>query len=122
MGGAGPDLEVVDPADLPRLPGVAAVVSTVPGGAQDWVLGSLDGLFTTSTSPAVVLDAAYLPRLTPILEAAGRHGITAVAGVDMLLAQGYAAFSIWTGVYPPVAEMSAAVRAYYDIVASSSPP
>jgi hypothetical protein len=46
---------------------------------------------------AVVLDAAYRPRETPLLRAARAAGAHAVEGAEMLLVQGLAANALWTG-------------------------
>lgn len=50
---------------------------------------------------AVVYDMVYAPPVTPLLARARELGIPAANGLGMLVAQGEAAFSIWTGQQPP---------------------
>jgi shikimate dehydrogenase len=50
---------------------------------------------------AVVYDMVYAPPVTPLLAAASAVGIPAANGLGMLVAQGEAAFRIWTGVDAP---------------------
>jgi shikimate dehydrogenase len=50
---------------------------------------------------ARVYDMVYAPRVTPLLQEAGRLGLGCVNGLGMLAAQGELAFTIWTGVSPP---------------------
>ena len=52
-------------------------------------------------SGAVVYDMVYAPPLTPLLARAAECGVRGANGLGMLVAQGEAAFSIWTGAAPP---------------------
>lgn len=53
-----------------------------------------------------LLDAAYKPRDTPIMElASGRYGWDTIPGEEMLVNQGVAQFKIWTGLNPPYVEI-----------------
>jgi pentafunctional AROM polypeptide len=75
------------------LPGpVAALVSTLPHSvawtAPEWLL---------SRDRPVVFDVAYRPRSTPLLAQARDNGCAVVEGVEMLIGQGVAAFSVWVG-------------------------
>ena len=69
-----------------------------------------------------MLDVAYRPRETPLLAQARAAGCEVCEGVEMLVAQGVAAFAIWAGLAErgaeeeegvaagtPVAEMARAV-------------
>jgi shikimate dehydrogenase len=49
----------------------------------------------------VVFDAVYRPRETKLLAEAGRAGVKAIHGEEMLLHQGMAAFTLWTGKEAP---------------------
>jgi shikimate dehydrogenase len=59
---------------------------------------------------AVVVDLVYAPGGTPWLRAAEAEGATAVDGRGMLLHQGAASFSIWTGLEAPLEAMRAALE------------
>ncbi len=58
----------------------------------------------------VVYDMVYNPPDTPLLRAAERAGAAAVGGLPMLVYQGAAAWSRWTGREAPVAVMFEAAR------------
>lgn len=58
----------------------------------------------------VVYDMVYNPPLTPLLQECRRRGLKAVNGLGMLLYQGAAAFTLWTGREAPV-EIMASVLA-----------
>jgi shikimate dehydrogenase len=68
-------------------------------------------------SDQVVYDIVYRPRDTPLLQAARRRGATVISGLDMLIGQGAAAFTIWTGLPFPIA----AVRRMLQSVLSTTP-
>ncbi|MEE8408802.1 MAG: shikimate dehydrogenase [Myxococcota bacterium] len=53
----------------------------------------------------IAFDMVYLPRRTPFLIQAEACGCTTIAGIEMLLAQGAASFTVWTGRQAPVAVM-----------------
>lgn len=59
-----------------------------------------------------IVDLAYLPdgHDTALIAAARAAGCEVVDGLDVLVAQGAAAFTIWTGLPAPVAAMRSAVR------------
>jgi len=54
----------------------------------------------------IVADIVYNPLHTKLLRAAKEAGCSIVPGLGMLIYQGAAAFSLWTGVEPIVSEMS----------------
>ncbi|NQV85356.1 MAG: shikimate dehydrogenase [Rhodospirillales bacterium] len=58
---------------------------------------------------AVVNDIVYAPLMTPLLQAAKRHGNPTVDGIGMLLHQARPGFRAWFGVEPTVTD---ALRAY----------
>jgi len=58
----------------------------------------------------IVADIVYNPRTTKLLKRAKDKGCTTVPGLGMLIYQGVAAFSLWTGVEPPVKEMQEKVQ------------
>lgn len=60
------------------------------------------GLLLSGLKPGlVVYDMVYAPPVTPLLAQARACGIAAANGIGMLVAQGEAAFAIWTGVSAP---------------------
>lgn len=73
----------------------------------------IDGvpLDTTLLTPKhIVADIVYNPRETKLLQLAKANGCTTVPGLGMLIYQGVAAFSIWTGIEPPVEKMQEKVQ------------
>jgi shikimate dehydrogenase len=61
-------------------------------------------------SPAArVADVAYRPAETLLLKAVRGVGLTAWNGLGMLVHQGAASFTLWTGVEAPVEAMARAV-------------
>jgi shikimate dehydrogenase len=92
--------------------GPALVVNTTPlgmaGGGEPAALPFDPAALTT---PTVVYDMVYRPAETPLLAAARAHGHTALNGLGMLVRQGAAAFSLWTGAEAPIDVMFAAARA-----------
>ncbi len=74
--------------------------SAVPGAAAH----------TTKARLPVALDLAYRDRPTFFTVAAARAGCRTIDGREMLIAQGAAAFRLWTGLDAPVEVMRAAVQ------------
>lgn len=62
-------------------------------------------------SGARIYDMVYAPAVTPLLAQARDLGIPCANGLGMLVAQGEAAFRIWTGVAPPEGCMESALAA-----------
>jgi shikimate dehydrogenase len=58
---------------------------------------------------ALVCDLVYAPAETPLLHAARARGLRTLNGLPMLLHQGAAAFTLWTGRPAPLAVMRAAL-------------
>ncbi|WP_412542785.1 shikimate dehydrogenase [Longispora sp. K20-0274] len=91
-----------DVADAAR---ADVIVSTVPKGAAD-SLAELKPLADT-----VVFDVLYDPWPTPLAAAALAAGCRVVSGLDLLAAQAYLQFALFTGLPAPRAEMRAALDA-----------
>ncbi|KAL2865921.1 shikimate dehydrogenase family protein [Aspergillus lucknowensis] len=90
-------------ADLPRYPEV--IVGTIP--ADTTTEAQFASLFH---GRGLCIDMSYKPRQTPLLTVAQRHTDWAtVTGVEVLLAQGFDQYRLWTGKEPPRQEMVAAV-------------
>ena len=77
------------------------VISTLPGGAADALVGVDPG--------ATVLDVVYAPWPTPFAAAAAARGARVISGLEMLLHQGAAQVELMTGHKAPVEEMRAAL-------------
>ena len=58
----------------------------------------------------VVLDLAYRPGGTPLVQRGRREGLMALQGDQMLLHQGALAFRLWTGVEAPIEAMREAME------------
>ncbi|MBI1775870.1 MAG: shikimate dehydrogenase [Proteobacteria bacterium] len=92
------------------LDGVAMLVNTTSQGmaGQPALELTLDRLPRT----ALVSDIVYIPKETPLLEAARKRGNKTVNGLGMLLNQARPAFHAWFGVMPEVtAELRAMIEA-----------
>ncbi|KAK7052287.1 Pentafunctional AROM polypeptide [Favolaschia claudopus] len=96
------------------------IVSTVPADATSTTeaSGALTlsrNLFLYRDGPAVVIDMAYKPAVTPLLALAKEAGDnwTSVQGLDVLLEQGYVQFELWTGRVCPKSVVAERVRARY---------
>jgi shikimate dehydrogenase len=58
---------------------------------------------------AVLYDLVYKPRVTRLMQQAQAAGARAIGGIGMLVEQGAAAFSLWTGL--PASQVSGVMRA-----------
>lgn len=63
-----------------------------------------------ATRCGLFFDLVYNPLETPLIHAARAHGIPAILGIEMFLAQGAAQFELWTGSPAPHEAMLSAVR------------
>jgi len=74
--------------------------------------GTLDIALDRLPKTAVVSDIVYIPKETPLLEAARRRGNPTVNGLGMLLHQARPAWTSWFGITPEVTpEMRAMIEA-----------
>ncbi|KAL2801869.1 hypothetical protein BJX63DRAFT_438414 [Aspergillus granulosus] len=81
--------------DLPRAPGV--VIGTIP--AETTTEGQFASVFR---GKGLCIDMSYKPAYTPLLMAAQKHSAWAtVTGVEVLLAQGFEQYRLWTQMEPP---------------------
>lgn len=94
-------------AALGKLSAIHLIVSCIPGAAG---VSPSDELLTKFAP--VVLDAAYMPRETPLLEAARRTGCVAFEGIEMLAEQAYAQCETWTGRKAPKHAILTALTAH----------
>lgn len=96
----------LDAAALPRL---ELLVSCVPGTAQL----TLPVDYLRSAGP-IVLDAAYRPRQTPLLQDAAKAGCVTIEGIEMLFEQGCAQSEIWTSRPADRKEIAKGIAAFLD--------
>ncbi|KAF7324736.1 Pentafunctional AROM polypeptide [Mycena kentingensis (nom. inval.)] len=97
------------------------IVSTVPSNATTTEVGQPNALylppelFAYKDGPAVVMDMAYKPAQTALLQLATGAGENwnSVRGLDVLLEQGYVQFELWTGRVCPKKAVAERVRARY---------
>lgn len=94
--------------ELPEKPEV--VIGTVP--AESTTETQFSSLFGDR---GLCVDMAYKPRQTPLLTAAQQNqGWDTVTGVEVLLAQAFDQFLLWTGLEPPREIMTEAIVALDD--------
>jgi len=115
---------IVPLTSLDSFPGEhpAAIISTIPaqGTATTWAPNPEAGVTIPPTILArprggVVLDAAYKPKRTPLIDLAERvEGWAAVPGIMMLLEQGYEQFRLWTSRRAPKCVVGPQVLESYD--------
>jgi shikimate dehydrogenase len=105
------DIEAHDLGEIDRLLQEASVlINATPVGMRGVSPGQT--LVTSTQMPRglVVFDIVYNPVETPLLREARAAGLQTIDGVKMLVYQGAASFTIWTGLEPPVEVMEEAVR------------
>ncbi|KAL2197264.1 EPSP synthase-domain-containing protein [Corynascus similis CBS 632.67] len=108
--------EVAAVAARGELPSV--VVSTIPAdkpidsGMREVLVAALQGGGAAGKEkgePRVLLEMAYMPRHTPLMQLAEDAGWTTIPGLEVLAAQGWYQFQLWTGITPLYADARAAV-------------
>ncbi len=109
------DQHVVDLADtkalLQVLAGTSVLIQATPVGTRSPTATPLPLRLLKQLPPdAFVFDMVYNPPVTALVEAALALGLRASGGLPMLLYQGAAAFTLWTGLPAPLDQMRAALR------------
>lgn len=83
------------------------IVNTTPVGMKP---GDGSPIDTNGISPGhIIVDLIYAPPVTPLLETCQALRARCLNGLGMLLHQGAAAFTLWTGKEPPLDVMRAAL-------------
>jgi len=96
-------------SDAGFLAGFDLVVNTTSVGMGG---SAFDNLALSGLPPhAALYDMVYAPLVTPLMEQGRALGLPVANGIGMLVAQGEAAFTVWTGVAPPSGCMKRAVMA-----------
>lgn len=85
---------------------IVSAVSCIPANLplHDELREALSSIFSKAVGaqkPATILDVAYKPELTAVMELAQQHGWCAVPGKEMLYYQGVEQFKLWTGLEAP---------------------
>lgn len=102
--------------DSPQFPNACADSALIVNSSSVGMLGGpAPGASPVPTGAigrgCVVYDMVYNPSLTPLLAQAANAGARTVGGLPMLVHQGAAAWSLWTGLDAPVDAMFEAARA-----------
>jgi shikimate-5-dehydrogenase len=99
---------------LPEVPDV--IIGTVP--ADQTAQSQFDGIFinktlTGSSGGGLCIEMSYKPRLTPLIMAARQQeGWETITGIQVLLAQAFDQYRLWTGREAPREVMIKAVEAH----------
>ncbi|KAK0651329.1 EPSP synthase-domain-containing protein [Cercophora newfieldiana] len=106
--------EDVAAVEAVALPGV--VISSIPAdkpidqGMREVLVAALRHPDEPETkTPRVLLEMAYTPRHTPLMQLAEDAGWKTIPGLEVLAAQGWYQFQLWTGIEPLFADARAAV-------------
>jgi shikimate dehydrogenase len=103
----------LDRSNLERsLPGASILINSTSLGWHPGESPLEPDLLDLLPETALVVDLTY--RDTDLLAAARSRGLGTLDGLPMLVYQGAAAFSLWTAVEAPVAEMLSAARIARD--------
>ncbi|KAI0181875.1 Pentafunctional AroM protein [Hypoxylon sp. FL1284] len=90
------------------------MISTVPADKpvekSTWeLLGTILQQAGQAGGLRVLLEMAYKPRRTALMESAEKLGWTTIAGLEVLASQGFYQFQLWTGIEPLFSDVRAAV-------------
>ncbi|KAI1139747.1 Pentafunctional AroM protein [Hypoxylon sp. FL0543] len=106
-------IEQVDEASqVHNLPNV--IISTIPAD-RPVERSMLDLIGSVLRQPKhneglrVLLEMAYKPRRTPLMEMAENSGWATIPGLEVLASQGYYQFQLWTGIVPLFSDVRKAV-------------
>ena len=99
------------------------IVSNVPAQGTSFTPGGADivlPLDLLSSDGGVAIDMAYRPEITPLLTLAQQHhSWHGVRGIEILLAQAFHQFRLWTGLPPPYLDIETTAYAAYRAAAAS---
>jgi shikimate dehydrogenase len=99
-------IEDIEAADL----AVHATPYGMVGNREGLGIAPVEVIAEVFRSGQVVMDLVYVPRWTPILEAAAERGATTAGGLGMLVFQAAVALEHWTGIPAPVEAMFEAAQ------------
>lgn len=99
---------------------VSLIVNTTSLGMEGKDDLSID--LSAAKSDTLVTDIVYIPLETPLLKAAGEHGLKTVDGLGMLLHQAAPGFEHWFGLWPEVtADLRDLILADMNLSAAKGP-
>ncbi|KAG8869393.1 3-dehydroquinate dehydratase (3-dehydroquinase) [Serendipita sp. 405] len=106
-------LESLDPLSVSP---PAVVIGTIPADALASGNLSLSSTIFSREQGGIVVDMAYRPKITSLLQLAASQKATwlPVYGIDVLLEQGFQQFLSWTGHRPPMQAITHAVHTFYE--------
>ncbi|TQS32705.1 hypothetical protein Golomagni_06972 [Golovinomyces magnicellulatus] len=94
------------PADLGLERSPRVIISTIPGDkpmdpSMQEVLTKVFAMPLSENVNHILLEMAYKPSVTPVMQMAERVGKwTTIPGLEVLVSQGWYQFQIWTGITP----------------------
>ncbi|KAH9825956.1 Pentafunctional AROM polypeptide [Teratosphaeria destructans] len=97
------------PATRPSTPGTREVLCSIFELGASAAVGGGVGAVTHANSGKVLLEMAYKPPVTSLMQLAGNSGWRSVPGLEALVGQGVHQFRLWTGIVPVFEEARAAV-------------
>ncbi|KAK1056338.1 3-dehydroquinate dehydratase (3-dehydroquinase) [Friedmanniomyces endolithicus] len=95
------------PGDSPIEPGMREILCTI-FGAHDSAVAA-DATAGSAASRRVLLEMAYKPAITSLMQLAQNSGWKTVPGLEALVGQGVHQFRLWTGITPVYGRARAAV-------------
>lgn len=104
--------QVSDANPVQHLPNV--IISTVPADkpietSMVQLIGSVLQQPRHNEGLRVLLEMAYKPSRTPLMELAENAGWTTIPGLEVLASQGYYQFQLWTDIVPQFSDVRTAV-------------
>ncbi|KAK5706430.1 3-dehydroquinate dehydratase (3-dehydroquinase) [Elasticomyces elasticus] len=96
------------PGDSPIDPSMREVLCTI-FSADDMQAANAGSLIANGTSKKVLLEMAYKPAVTSLMQLAQNDGWKTVAGLEALVGQGVHQFRLWTDITPVYGRARAAV-------------
>ncbi|KAI1104429.1 Pentafunctional AroM protein [Jackrogersella minutella] len=104
--------QVGEASHVHHLPNV--IISTVPADkpiekSMVELVGSVLRQPRHNEGLRVLLEMAYRPRRTPLMELAENSGWATIPGLEVLASQGYYQFQLWTGIVPLFSDVRTAV-------------
>lgn len=94
----------------------SVIISTIPGSKP--MDNKIDDLVSAALrsrddfpamNPRILLEMAYTPKHTDLMSRAEQEGWKTIPGLEVLTAQGWYQFQLWTGITPLYSTASAAV-------------
>lgn len=91
------DASLIETVNGQVVSGFSIIISTIPGNVQVHLPSVLRNVFATSSTPGVLVELAYTPRVTELIGLARENGWIAAEGIEVLIEQGFCQSQLWTG-------------------------